>query len=204
MEFNIPYNSAQKGRCKRLLNFAPARYMFDRKSYDNNSFFNFERLMDEFRDGEETVVGAALFASEAPIRKNDIVLTSGTLSHEKLLVLENDFNRNDAATIKMPYKKKGSKQYYLYNMPMHIDEFAEFPELCKDFYFLDNPRIRYDKYIMDDVEISCSCDYVNACLKNFQKLYFETTYGKAIPGSVLISITKDEVKLTFKDIKILC
>ena len=205
VEYNLPYNPSQKGKCNRQLNFGPSRFMFDRKAYEKRGFFNFIKLMDEFRDGPENFLSEVLFDNEGVVRKFDLVLSSSSLSSHKLLILESGFNRKDAAVIKTPFAKKDKKQYWIYNSPMHIDEEESYSELVKDFYRdVDNPRLKKDRYKFSDIEISCNCDYVETVINDFQRIYIETEYGKAIPGNVEISISGVDVKMVFKDIRGLC
>jgi len=205
VEYNLPYNPSQKGKCNRQLNFGPSRFMFDRKAYEKRGFFNFIRLMDEFRDGPETFLSEVFFDNEGVIRKFDLVLSSSQLSAHKLLVLESGFNRKDASVVKTPLAKKDKKQYWIYNSPMHIDEAQSYSELVKDFYRdVDNPRLKKDRYKYSDIEISCNCDYVESVLNNFQRIFIETEDGKAIPTSVQITINRSDVKMVFSDIRVLC
>lgn len=197
-EFNDPFNPAQKGKCIRQLNFASAKFMFDKKSYHKNGFFNFQRFLDEFRDGPDTFISEFLFSNEGVIRKFDLVISSPLLTLNKLLVLENGFNRNDAQTIKEKYKVWDGKQYWIYNKPMHIDQ------LIKDFYWVDNPRIRKNIYKLNDFEIDCSCDYILDLIDHFQTIYIETDQGKAIPKNITVSFTENNVVLKFTDIVINC
>ena len=205
VEYNLPVNPSQKGKCNRQINFGPARFMFDRRSFEKRGFFNFIKFMDEFRDGPDTFFADVFFDNEGQIRKYDLVLSSSQLSLHKLLVLESGFNRKDAAVIKTPLGKKDKKQYWLYNSPMHIDEESEYSELVKDFYRdVDNPRLKKDLYKFSDIEISCNCDYVETVINDFQRIYIETEHGKAIPGGVNISISSSDVKMVFTDIRGLC
>lgn len=205
VEYNEPYNPSQKGKCSRQLNFSPARFMFDKKAYNKGGFFNFIKLMDEFRDGPDSFLSEVFFDNEGVIRKYDLVLSSSQLSSHKLLVLENGFNRKDAAVVKTPLAKKDKKQYWIYNSPMHIDEEAEYSELVKDFYKdIDNPRLKKDRYKLSDIELTCNCDYIETIINDFQKIYIETEDGKAIPNGVDITISGSTVTMVFKDIRVLC
>jgi hypothetical protein len=198
VEFNLPYNPAQKGKCTRQINFGPARFMFDKKAYDKRGFFNFIKAIDEFRDGPDSLISDFFFDNEGVIRKYDLVLSSSQLSVHKLLVLENNFDRKDARTIKEPLAKKGDKQYWLYNKPMHMDQ------LVNDFLFLDNPRLRKDKYKLTDFEIECDCNYVVQSLDNFQTLFIETEIGKAYPENIKILFSDKGVNVNFSDFRVVC
>jgi hypothetical protein len=205
VEYNLPYNPSQKGKCNRQLNFGPARFMFDRKAFEKRGFFNFTKFMDEFRDGPESFLSEVFFDNEGVVRKFDLVLSSSQLSLHKLLVLESGFNRKDAAVIKTPLDKKGKKQYWVYNSPMHINEDAEYAELVKDFYRdVDNPRLNQQRYKLSDIEISCNCDYVSQIINDFQRIFIETEFGKAIPNTAQIIFTKSDITIVFSDIIVSC
>jgi hypothetical protein len=197
-DFNSPYNPAQKGKCTRQMDFGPSRFMFDKKAYDKRGFFNFIKFIDEFRDGPDTLIADFFFDNEGVHRKYDLVLTSSQLSVHKLLILENNFNRKDAMTIKEPLAKKDDKQYWIYNKPMHMDQ------LVADFLYLDNPRLKKDKYKLSDFEIECDCTYVKQMLNSFQTSFIETEFGKAYAENLKISFSDKGVSLNFSDIRVVC
>lgn len=204
LEFNDPYNPAQKGKCQVTLNFAPPRFMFDEVSFNDNGFFNFTYQIDEFRDGADSFLSNIFLENEGLKRYRDMVLSSGGLTLHKLLILEPGFNRKDAFTIRQPMGTKNGKTFYNYNYPLHIKEDAEYSELAKNFYWIDNPRLRKDKYRFSDIEIECDCDYVRQALSNFQTMYIETPYGKGLPEKVTLQFSGGKVRMTFTGIRALC
>jgi hypothetical protein len=199
-EYNLPYNPAQKGKKVRSINFGASRFMFDEYLFGKNGFFNFEKLIDEFRDGPENFIDENLLALDNLRRKNDLILGSSILTTEKLIVLEPNFSRNDAKAIRKKIGEKDGKAYYRYNYPLHIDE------LYKNFLYLDNPRIRRDKYSISDITIECNCDAVDMVLNDFNSLKIShPEVSKIIPGTVSIEFKENEkVKITISDCIGLC
>jgi len=204
LDFNKPYNPNQKGKCQRLIDFSAARFMFDRVSYEDKGFFNFRRKMDEFRDGEDSFFADVFFDNEGLVRTRDLTLSGNTLSTHKLLVLEDGFDYNDAQTIRKPYKKDNGKQFWVYNYPMHIDSEADYNELTKDFLWIDNPRLKKDRYKLSDFEVECDCGLIGVILKNFQNIYIQTPICKAIPQIINISFENSKIRISFKNIIGLC
>ncbi len=205
VDYNYPYNPSQKGKKQRLIKFSTPRFMFDEYLYRKRGFFNFEKLIDEFRSGPDSFLEAAFISTDNIKRSNDLVLSSGVLSYEKLIVLEPNFNRSDAKAYREKIGNKDSKNYYRYNSPMHLDGDASYPELVKDFLFMDNPRVRPDKYDVSDIEITCDCDVVRDVISDFQRLYIaDPTVAKIIPGSVKMQFSEGKVKVTFSGNVALC
>ncbi len=203
LEFNKPYNPVQKGKCQSLLNFSAARFMFDIKSFRDRSFFKWRRNMDELRDGGQSLLGK-LFETQGVIRKNDLVLSSSVLSTHKLLILENNFKRNDAQIIKKKIGSIGGKSYYVYNYPMHLNEEGDYDELTKGFLYLDNPRLKKDRFKVSDFEVDCDCSIINGAINNFQQFYIQTPIGKAIPEKITIEFKETKVRLKFQNIRGFC
>lgn len=220
LEFNDPYSPAQKGKLSRNSTFAAARFMFDQITYEKSGFWDFERGIDEFRDGPDSLslsIGGIfynLFGNKGIIRKNDLILSGNQTNVPKLLVLENNFNINDAAVIKKPYKKLGTKQYWIYNFPMlykeNPDSFVNdvfVPgtrgELAS-FAELTDPRNRKDRKIIPEIETDCNCDTVNKVITDFQKVYAQCPYGKALPEKASIEFDKSKVKVVFSNSIVFC
>lgn len=200
LEFNDPYNPAQKGKKTRQIGFGASRFMFDEISKRSKGFFNFGKLMDEFRNGPETFIGDFL-GTEGVKRKLDLKLTSSSLSLEKLLILEPNFNRKDALVL----RTKLDDKYYSFNRPLHLDEEATYSELTKDYLYLDNPRLRKDIYKVDDFTIECDCNAVIMALNKFQETYVsDANAGKIISEKIVVRVDESKVSIEFTNSRAIC
>lgn len=201
LEFNVPYNPAQKVKKSRNIGFGASRFMFDEVSLRNKSFFNFGKFMDDFRDGPENVIEDFFIGNEGQKATNDLKLSSSSLSLEKLLILEPNFNRKDAKVIK--HKIKG--KYYSYNRPLHLDEDGDYNELTKNFLYLDNPRLKKDLYSVSEFSIECDCNAVNLALDKFQETYvLDKDAGKIISEKIILNFKEDKVTIDFSNNRALC
>ncbi len=214
LEFNNPYNPAQKGKLTRFSEFGAPRFMFDILSYRKTGFFDWESLIDEFRDGPETFIESFL-ANDGVIRKYDLILAGNMLSAPKLLVFENNFNRNDALVIKKPYQKRNGKQYWMYNFHLMYKESLDKYEnteliegvrgsLTNEYAITADPRLKKDRMYIDQIEIDCDCDVVTKLLKSFQTCYIQTMYGRGIPESATIGFNENKITVTISGIRIVC
>jgi hypothetical protein len=199
-EYNDPYSPAQKGKKVRQINFGACRFMFDEYLFKKRGFFNFEKLIDEFRDGPENFLQSSLLSLDNIRRSSDLILGGSQLSTEKLIVLERNFKRIDARAIRQRIGSKDGKSYWRYNYPMHMQT------LYENFLYLDNPRVRKDKYSVTDVTFNCHCDAVRDVLDNFNILKIENSHvSKIIPGKISIIFKEgDNVKITVTDCIGLC
>ena len=200
LEFNVPYNPAQKGKKVRQIGFGASRFMFDEVSFKSKGFFNFGRLMDEFRNGPESFI-EGFIANEGIVRKLDLKLTSSSLSVEKLLILEPNFNRKDALVV----RTKLNDTYYSFNRPLHLDEDSNYSELTKDYLYLDNPRLRKDIYKVDDFTIECDCNAVLMALNNFQETFVsDANAGKIISEKIVVRVDESKVSIEFTNNRAIC
>jgi hypothetical protein len=214
LDFNIPYSSAQKGKLSRLIEFGGTRFMFDQLSHAKDGFFDWERQIDEFRDGPESFFENLYYNNEGVTRRYDLILAGNTLLWPKLLVLEPNFKRSDALTIKKPFKKINGKQFWIYNYPMMYKEIPDFYEedvyteaefgLLKPFADTANPRLKKDKMYIASIPIDCDCSVVTKAIDTFQNIYIQTPFGKGIPTNINISFKSNKIDLTINDIRILC
>ena len=195
------YNPAQKGCFKQPFNFGMARFMWDKVSYESDGFFNFKRLIDEFRDGPSNFFNGLFFGNEGKLRERDLIMKGSTISHCKLLVLEDGFNYDDAHVVRSLIGTKGGKKYYSYNEPMHVDN------LYNDFLYKQNPRLNRARYDITGFTIECDCDIVEQVLNNFQRLHIKvphcgspTGFIKGIAGSIEKQITDKKSRITFSEI----
>lgn len=228
VEYNDPYNEAQKGACPANPLFAPARFMFDHISEERTGFFDFDSKIDEFRDGKSGFL-SKFFGNNGVIRHNDLVLTRSQTTIPKLLVLESGFDYQDAKTIKQQKNEtlqtldnlsfdelleiaKGNnhslvKRFYYYNYPLFYQE--DLPdqidknELINNFLFVLNPHHpKGFKLKMDDYTFPLTCKAYSLLIENGIDVKLETHYGSARADEYeLNEITKT---ITAKGIKIWC
>lgn len=229
-DFNDPYSSSQKGSLQRLIPFSPASFQFDQKSYyksfgnvtgvwDQIKDFasNWELMLDMFRAQKSagSFFGLDMFGTEGMVRENDIVLSSKMTSQPKLLILEPNFNRNDAKVIRKLLKQQGAVKFYIYNYPLLYKEKVD--EVDKNDNYTEaiegplaswteraNPRLKNDNMKVQSITSTCSCDMVKDLINNFQKIYIATHKGKGLPKNATIKISKTNVEITYNDIRILC
>lgn len=212
LEWNKPYSPTRKGTLQRIVPFAASRFMYDMFSYSNNKLSDWESKIDDFRRGAFYIKELGIVIENQGIhRERDIVITGNTLSVPKLLVLENDFNYNDAKVIRKEFKKR-DYQYWLYNYPLLYKENVNSKEndyngkrgMLASFAQSADPRIRKDKMEIKSINIDCDCDSVNLINSNFQSVYFQTIKGKAIPRNAKIDFKDNKAAITLSDNSILC
>lgn len=215
LEFNLPYNPAQKGTLKSTTGFGTPRFMFDQISAVKDGFFDWEKNIDEFRDGPESFIGG-FFDNEGIIRKYDLILSGNMLSFPKLIVLEEGFNRNDALAIKKVFTTISGKRFWLFNYPLMYKETLDKiidattlqegkpGALTSEFATLANPRLRKDRLKISSITIKCDCDVVKKALTNFHRVYIDTHYGKGIPTNINIKFSKTKVEISLNDIRVIC
>jgi len=228
-DFNDPYSSVQKGSLQRLIPFAPASFQFDQRSYYKSfgnitgvwdaikdHFTNWELMLDSFRSQIiESLTGLDWFGTEGLVRENDIVLTGKMTSVPKLLILEDNFNRNDAKVIKKLLKQQGLVKFYVYNYPLmykekvdEVDKNGNYTEAIEGQFaawtLRADPRQKDDNIKIGSITSECSCDAIQDILLNFQKIYIATHKGKGIPRNTSIKIGKTKVEITYNNIRVLC
>ncbi len=214
LEFNNPYSPAQKGKKTFHAPFGTARFMFDHLSYARTGFFDWELLIDDFRDGPETFIDTFV-STDGLQRKYDLILSGNMLSVPKLLVLENNFNRNDAHVVKKSFQKRNGNQFWLYNFPMLYKESTDFTVnntfvpgipgmMTNQFAIFTDPREQSDKMRISGIEIDCDCDVVKATMDHFNEMYIQTPYGKAVADSVKIQFQQSKITIKLEDIRVFC
>lgn len=208
VEYNDPYTPALKGKKSIKPSFGGVRFMFDTESYNKSGLFDFEKSMDKFRNGSQSFLGQ-YFGNNGYIRFNDIVLGSNQLGYPKLIAFNNTFfDRNDAKAIRKEFARDNSDKYYYYNYPMYfkkdLPDVIQETELINEFGYIVNPRIGFKKIKVSDYVMNCSCDVIKGAVFRFQDIYLNTHFGKAVPESIQVKITKKNVEITFKDSKVYC
>lgn len=213
LEWNNPPSLSQKGKLERMHPFGKSRFMFDQFSHDKEGFFDIEYLIDELRDGPDKLLENFL-GTDNIIRKKDLCISEDMLSYPKLIVLEDNFTRSDAAAIRKTYKRRNGKQFYIYNYPLLYKESGDKDingQLVKGekgdlAYYADkaNPRLSNDLMMIDTLEIECSCIAVSNLVNNFHQCYIRTPYGKGSPESASIKFAKGKIMITFEQIVINC
>lgn len=197
-EFNKPYNPAQKGKCTKQFKFGPSRFMFDQWLSTTKGFFNFDLFIDAYRIDPTNWIAENLLTQDGIKRNNDLIITGNSLSYEKLLVLENNFQRKDAKVVKRSFIKRGKAEFWIYNEPMHIDQ------LYDNFLYLDNPRLNKKRFTINDFKIDCNCEIVKDVVQNFQELFIENPNTKIIPGKVSIDFDEEKISISFSELTGLC
>lgn len=213
LEWNNPPRLSQKGKLQRYHSFAPGRFMFDHVGFRKDGFFDFERLIDEFRDGPESFI-EGFYHNEGIIRKQDLVLTDDMTSIPKLLILEDDFDVNDAKVIRKEIGTIKQKKYYLYNYPLMYKETND--SIVNDvlvpgqegamtgYAKTANPRLKKDMMLIREETVDCGCYVVENIISNFHRVYMDTDFGKGYPESAVIRFQKGKITVTFNDIKVVC
>lgn len=205
-EWNKPYSSAQKGVKQVLIPFSPSRFMFDQYVYNNRGFFDWEVSLDLFRKGGQW--GA--FETEGMKRDSDIVLSGKFTGSVRILVLEKNFDYQDAKCI----KRKLNNDFYLYNYPLLFKETLDKVvnnELVpgddgnmKQFCDNSDPRKRNDIMGIDSIVIDCNCEIIHDLIYDFSSCYVQTKFGKAIPKNATIKFTGNNVEIEIRSLKIYC
>lgn len=220
-DYNDPYSPAQKNNVARLIPFAPASFQFDQKlfykSFEGSEGPNYWKLyLDKFRaQTEQETTGLDWYGTEGMIRKKDIILSGKMTSVPKLLILEDNFNRNDASVIRKLLKDIGEFKFYIYNFPLlykekvdEVDKNGNYTEAIEgalaSWTVRANPRLKEDNIKIQSITSTCSCDALQDILLNFQKIYIATHKGKGIPRNTTIKIGKTKVEITYNEIRVLC
>lgn len=213
MEWNNPPSKAQKGKLIRTHLFGPSRYMFDQFSYHKDGFFDWERLVDEFRDGPDSLI-SGFFANQGVIRERDMCISVDKLTYPKLVVLEPNFDRNDAFVIRREYGRIKGKPYYMYNYPLFYKENGDSvvnEQLVPGeegpltaFAKTADPRLKKDLMRIDSENISCSQLTIDKLVRNFHTIYLNTEFGKGYPENAVIRFSKTGIEVTLQDIRVVC
>jgi len=213
VEFNDPPSDAQKGVCSVIAeSYAASRFMFDQESYEKKGFFDWENLIDEFRDGSQGFFGF-LFGNDGYIRTNDLIVTRDMTEKYKLLILENNYDPEEALVIRKPIPDavdEGKSKYHYYNYPLYMKE--DLPEvlgeneLINNFLHKLNPRTRKDTLEMEGFDIPCDCDVIQNVLENGDNGYINV-HGEGrigIPERYEITFDDSGAKIKFSDIIVVC
>jgi len=213
LDFNNPASIYQKGKLSRDIQFGSCRFMFDWLSYEKEGFFDFEFLIDDLRDGPDKLLDRFI-GTDNIIRRNDLCLSDDMLTYPKLIVLENNFDRNDAIAIKKAYKRRNGKQCYLYNYPLLYKESRDKDvggQLVKGergdlatYAEKANPRLRRDLMKIDEIKYKCECVIVDNVTNRFHRTYIDTPFGKGAPESAIIKFKSNKIDVTLKDVVIYC
>ena len=229
VEYNPNPTTTQKGECTTIIDFAPARFMFDHITCKKEGFFDTEQIVDRFRAGQSQGIFdfiGGLFDNQGIKRECDLVLTRSNFEKCKLLILEENYDPKDAKVIRV--KAEGIIQEldtdnifvqvlgvesveldncYIYNYPNFFDE--NLPEtlgeseLINNFHFDRDPRLRKDKFTAGNATIECNCDLVQQIVDNNVDVYVTTHLGLASPERINIQI-KDKVTVSLEQLKVCC
>ena len=193
--------------------FSPARFMFDCETGKKSGLFDFDYSIDLFRSkgrfrfsGISFLVGIVnyLIPNQADWVDNVLIIQNQTAANYKLLVLEDNYDVNNAKVEKVQKGTFEGEKIYYYNQSLYYDEAMEsgIPELINNFGDALDPRKRKNKMLMEDFTIKFDCDLLNKIMDNKLGSYFSTHYGKAFYSS--ISIDFDKCLATFKGIEVWC
>jgi hypothetical protein len=213
LEWNNPPSKAQKGKLTRTHLFGVSRYMFDQFSYHKDGFFDWERLVDEFRDGPDSLI-SGFFANQGVIRERDMCISVDQLTYPKLVVFEKNFDRNDAFVIRQELGRIKGKPFYMYNYPLYYKENGDSivnEQLVSGeegpltaFAKTADPRLKRDLLRIDSEDISCSQDIIDKLVRNFHTVYVNTEFGKGYPENAVIRFSKTGIDVTLQDIRVVC
>lgn len=207
IEWNAENADWKDGECTNTVEFSPARFMFDYKTYNNDSGFlgfNFDKEIDNYRDGN---FFAGLFGcgETGAIRQRDLIIHDDSSSQLKLLVWDG-VNIDSADTIRRVGGMVGGDTWYDYNYPMYFDQNYEVPELYQSFHYIDDPNNRSRRRVLSisDITIPLDCELIDKINLEPIGYYVVTEFGKAIPESVVVIFDGDESKISFTNLEIIC
>lgn len=204
VEFNEPYNKAQKGKCVVLSPFAPVRAMFDQESFEKNGFFDYERGIDLFRSGDSNFIKDFFALSNSgTIRQQDIILERGQTTVPKLLILEDNYDSSEALVKRRKIGDYDEKQYYNYNYDLYYQQNYEVPELVQRYLFKLNPRIGdVPRFKLDDVDIPMTCARLDLVFQYGINVKIETHLGTGRANKIVLKFQSGIISL--QDIEIWC
>lgn len=198
-------NTSQSGKCLRISDFGPARFMYDIESFNRNGWLDFEHAIDDFRAGKKQFdLFAFAFGNSGVKRENDLIVSTGQTSKGKLLVLEDNFDRNSSRVIRKPFKDG----YWYYNHPMYyapkvLGELNS-SGLFEDYGFMADPSQKKDIILLRDLTTNCDCGAIKNILERFHQCYIKTPMGKGIPGAYKIRFKETSIELVMSNIKVWC
>lgn len=213
LDWNNPPSSYQKGKLSRQHAFGASRFMFDLFSFERDGFFDIEFLIDNLRDGPDTQL-ESFVNTDNIIRRNDLCVSDDLLSYPKLIVLEDNFNYNDAIAIRKTYKRRSGKQFYIYNYPLLYKESKDRDANGKlvrgtegdlaQYAAQANPRLRKDIMKIEEMSFGCECVIVENITNHFHTIYIDTLFGKGYPESAIMKFSSNTIEITLKDIVVEC
>lgn len=211
VEWNEPPNEWQRGECSQIIQYSPPRFVLDRVTGtvdDDNSDINegFEYIIDRFRAG----YFAGVIPNLGGAVKNAVIVDQHIGTAAKLILLENNYNADDAVAIRReistPIGDRDGIQMYDYNYPMFADEFYAVPELYQRFHAISDPR-KYERSVYVLAELTFApddyCDALDMITNNFNRLYINTHFGKGIPVGSIVFNEKNRT-VTVQNIRIKC
>ena len=207
LEWNNPVAGVRKGKKTVDVQFGAPRFMFDCESFERDGFFDFENIIDEFRDGSESFwLNLLGLTNLGPICERDLIVSKSETSLCKILALEPNFDYNNAHTIRK--LKPGATKHYVYNYPYHFDE--DMPawlgesELLNDHHKSCDPRLRKEKVVVSGLKLPCNCDLVRSVLDKKLDIKIHTHHGNAYPLAVDFVFEDDQVYIEIASMPVVC
>lgn len=206
------YNGKERGkRDYHSIRFSVPRFMFDQKSREVSGFFDWQYQIDRFRTGANSVFEDHLFQNDGIKRTRDLLISGNMLSVPKLLILEPNFNYDDAHTI----RRALDSEFYEYNYPLYYkDELEKTSENGTESvpaihgalatYAQTFKEQSGKKHIIPSITIECDCEVVKSALENFESIYLTTHLGKGIAERGEATISDKGIKITFENVRIKC
>jgi hypothetical protein len=208
IEWNEDNDHWKKGECKVDMPFSAARFMFDKKTFDDRGFYNWNFAIDKFRRDNSSNFGQAIFSGLllGPLfgaicgeKTNNALIVSqmNRTSCMKLIALDpaSDYETN-AKVLKRPLGIREGIQHHEYNYPFYMleanaDGTKNTDGLYPNFHEINDPdKTGREVYEMTRLEWNFICEELDRVYAVPCGWYVSTELGRANIDKIKFKLNK--------------
>lgn len=210
IEYNAEAADYKKGECTATSSFGRGRFMFDQNSANDRGVFN-DWDSDRLRNGQLSGVFFTAALCERETRSRDLIIQNDQASLLKLLVLEENYNVDDARVIRKPITGAtfpNSRSAFWYNYPLSYREFEPdgttlFTDGLQQFHAIDNPNNSGRKiFVIDSATMELTCERFQTILNSDNGVKVSTPIGEGFAET--ISVDFQAGIITFTNVSVKC